>query len=879
MNKKMIFVILTLFSLCFSFEYVRAEKLVVKEADYSEQYKKWLSLSESKRKKAMEPGKYVTNSKFFDLPKAGAKAMASYENSRFDLRDYSLVTNAKFQGSSSACWTFATMASVESNALVNGFGEYDLSEAHLELATQNSLFDSLLPFEREFNAGGFDEYGAVYFSNRIGPVLEDDVPFSLVNNTINGVRTATLKDISDKNSVLVVNDYTKLVLALGGTCDADAILSIKKYLTTNGALAAYMYWDDNSYKLSGDYYYYYYNSDTYIDNHEVAIIGWDDNISASSFKNSNGKSPSRNGAFIIKNSNINKYMYISYDDSIICSMINGFFNVNKDFNDNVYIHDVLGVNNQHILYEDINLANKFTKKSNKTELLKKIMIYGTMVGQEYDLLVSNSGQLDDLEIVKSGTIDHVGYTTIDLSSLNIKLTNNDFAVAVKYHKYYGWNVIPSYSKAYGYGADVATGKSFLSTDGISWTQLQDDSNDDAYASIKAYTDNTNEAINSYTATFSYDDGIESVGNNTISCESSGSGCSIVLPSITPKSNYNVSGWYYNDEKIGNPGDNYTLTGNITLYAFSQKNDTTYTVTFNGGDGILSISNNELSCTSSSGSCIVVLPSVTLDDDYTFDGWYSDSSLTLKVGNVEDNYNVSGNTILYAKAVKNQIQVEDFTVSFELTDGIEETSKSDLTCKPSSGSCKIVLPTLTISSGYEMLGWYDSSTGGTKVGNMGDNYTVTGNITLYARTKKTSTGYTVSFELPEGYETTIPAAVCNVSTNKCEVTLPEVSVPKGYEMLGWYSKISDTLVGKPGDKYELDDNVTLYAKIVAISNDDPSVTNDLEIVFIDNENNVISDGNNPGTGNEKLYVVLALLGISLGAFGYYSYNYFKKKKSI
>ena len=57
---------------------------------------------------------------------------------KFDLREYNFVNGYKNQGNVGVCWTFGSMNSVESNLLLNNKGEYDLSEAHLALTTQNT---------------------------------------------------------------------------------------------------------------------------------------------------------------------------------------------------------------------------------------------------------------------------------------------------------------------------------------------------------------------------------------------------------------------------------------------------------------------------------------------------------------------------------------------------------------------------------------------------------------------------------------------------------------------------------------------------------------------------------------------------------------------
>ena len=74
------------------------------------------------------------------------------------------------------------MGSIESNLLKNSQGEYDLSEAHTEFSTQNSISgynSSRLNFNRTLGSGSDTFVAAAYLLNNFGPVLETSMPLSL----------------------------------------------------------------------------------------------------------------------------------------------------------------------------------------------------------------------------------------------------------------------------------------------------------------------------------------------------------------------------------------------------------------------------------------------------------------------------------------------------------------------------------------------------------------------------------------------------------------------------------------------------------------------------------------------------------------------------
>lgn len=515
-------VLFTCSILLFSMSYVYGEEIKAIECEYTEQYKKWLRMTDEEKNGLSVPVMCKTDDTFFKLV-GDTNVMASFTSAKFDLRDYNYVTSVKNQNKSETCWAFATMASIESNLLMNNKGNYDFSEAHLELATQNSLFESLMPFSREFNSGGNYFMSAAYLFNRVGPVLESDAPFSLVDSTIANSRTATLVDISNKKVQFSVEDST-FISADQGKCSNDSINSIKKYLVSNGAISADMYFESSTtnMKLDGtkiidDFIngpYYYYDGSSYkrqlsyssieiaknkSSNHGITIIGWDDTIEASNFS----KTPSRNGAWIIKNSygetlkttsgdidmGDKGYYYVSYDDINICTQLSGFYDISSELEDNSYYYDKLGlIGAINVKNSDLYLANIFEKKSSFSEKLKKVTFFSGSIDQKYDIYFSDDGNLKNITKIYSGVSDKIGYTTIGIDDVTI--ANKKYAIAVKFYGNVSNNIYVYAKQSKIYTMDVPNNVSYMSYDGVNWENFG--TTDDNYlSSIRSYTNNLN----------------------------------------------------------------------------------------------------------------------------------------------------------------------------------------------------------------------------------------------------------------------------------------------------------------------------------------------------------------------------------------------------
>lgn len=217
---------------------------------------------------------------------------------------------------------------------------------------------------------------------------------------------------------------------------------------------------------------------------------------------------------------------------------------------------------------------------------------------------------------------------------------------------------------------------------------------------------------------------------------------------TPDSGYRFVGWYKDSAYTTTIGTNYTVASqNITLTTSDAGNTLNYyakfekiptltlktSVTPSGGG--TAYAGGKTTSTVQIGSSVTLTASPA--SGYRFAGWYTNSACTSTTGITNPTsatsakYTVSGTAdstvTLYAKFIKT------YTVS--AVAGTGGTVTVDKSTVDTGGSAKF---TATANSGYEFVGWYTASTGGTLKSS--DNpYTLTGitaNTTLYARFEQT-----------------------------------------------------------------------------------------------------------------------------------------------
>ncbi|WP_183192477.1 lectin like domain-containing protein [Brevibacillus fluminis] len=385
----------------------------------------------------------------------------------YDLRTLNRVSPVRDQGTCGACWTFATLASVESALLPDE--SWDFSENHLR---NNHLFD-WSPC-----SGGNASISTANLVRWNGPVLEADDPYT---------------DQSNKRKTgLPVQKHSQDVLYLPERENPLDNLAIKESLRQNGGLYVGLSFQES---LFNDNRAAYYNSRNEVANHAVTIVGWDDNYSRDNFL----KKPPGNGAFIAKNSwgtnwGDEGYFYISYYDRTLTEFT-AFVKPEAANNyQTIYQYDELGLTGSLGGSKDTGwFANIFPAQ--RDGRIKAAGFYTLGHDATYEVKVytdvdPKKGPLSgNLASTSKGTLAYMGYHTVQLPDPAEVKAGTSFAVVAKVTVPGNQYPIPVENRVKGYSSKASSGKnqSFFSANGDRWIDVMTlDST--ANVTLKAYAD-------------------------------------------------------------------------------------------------------------------------------------------------------------------------------------------------------------------------------------------------------------------------------------------------------------------------------------------------------------------------------------------------------
>lgn len=385
--------------------------------------------------------------------------------SRFDIRDIGRNPLVKDQGNLGTCWAVAATSALETYFLPQQRNVF--SADHISL--QNS-------FSRSQRDGGGYGMLMAYLTGWQGPVLEEDDPYG------DGVSEESLEPVKHVQEIQALRDkdYT----------------AIKRAVYEYGAVQSSVYMDlDNARGTSVYYnqleYSYCYNGENK-SNHDVLIIGWDDNYFADRFN----AGAVQNGAFICQNSwgeefGENGVFYISYDDVNIGNNCIVYTKIEEPDNyDRIYQTDlcgqigVLGYGDGECYFSNI-----YTSAG--AEDLEAVGFYVLGKNTTYEVYVIKNYESMDAFVkelpVQKGSFEQQGYYTVKLGEPVPLEAGERYAVVVHVET-------PDciYPAAMEYVAgettktvDISDGEGYISHNGVVWTRTEEEHQ--CNICLKAYT--------------------------------------------------------------------------------------------------------------------------------------------------------------------------------------------------------------------------------------------------------------------------------------------------------------------------------------------------------------------------------------------------------
>ena len=326
----------------------------------------------------------------------------------YDLRSRFRISSIRNQGRYGTCWAFGALTAMESALLPEA--EYEFSVDHMSMSNSFKL--------TQYDGGEYT-MGMAYLAAWQGPVYEKDDPYG------DGKTNKKLQAVKHVQEMRIIA--------------SKDIAAIKEAVFKYGGVQTSLYSSLQSADSSSRYYNKATNSYCYIgtakSNHEVVIIGWDDN-----YEKENFSIPLEgDGAFICQNSwgegfGDQGVFYVSYYDTNI-----GTHNVvytrieDTDNYDNIYQSDLCGwVGKMGYDKESMYGANVFTAE--KDEDVVAASFYATAPDTEYKVYVVerfvNESSFDNRMLVAKGVLEDAGYYTIDFEKDVAVKAGQKYAVVV-----------------------------------------------------------------------------------------------------------------------------------------------------------------------------------------------------------------------------------------------------------------------------------------------------------------------------------------------------------------------------------------------------------------------------------------------------------------
>ena len=409
--------------------------------------------------------------------------------SSWDSREHGWITPVKNQNPWGTCWTFASYATLETQLLKSGRGEWDFSEKNMV---------ALSGFEGNWNLGGNYDMAAAYLLRWGGAVMESNDVYRTTTSSWNAHPSVPL------NPALHVQNVVWVTLR-ESALDND---SLKSAVMEYGAVAvSYCHVDSYCRTDNGAYYCNIYTNtynDIY-DDHAVTVVGWDDDYPAMNFL-SNCRPPG-DGAWLVKNSwgtghGDGGYLHVSYYDMTFAMFQTGAVFIpateEEDYTA-VYGYDRLG----YVGYEDdvrytLEVA-VFTSAWNEEVAAAGLYVMDAPLSFTVSLYTNvTRGAASPIEggalaSTTSGTVNRSGYVTIPLPSPVQLADRSNFAIVYAQNGTPAGHAVsisyPDYSSCNPQAGNTYLGRPYRSGRNTytNWLDLAMHPDGPSIACLKAYT--------------------------------------------------------------------------------------------------------------------------------------------------------------------------------------------------------------------------------------------------------------------------------------------------------------------------------------------------------------------------------------------------------
>lgn len=253
-------------------------------------------------------------------------------------------------------------------------------------------------------------------------------------------------------------------------------------------------------------------------------------------------------------------------------------------------------------------------------------------------------------------------------------------------------------------------------------------------------------------------------------------------------NYAGSSSQWNNITIAE-GNGHLTQASIQYSVQDPVTPTTYTITFDAGNGVFSNGYSTMNITADANGALASAVETPSLSGFTFAGWF-DAATGGNPVNVSDPF--LADTTVYAQWTESSQQPTNYyTITFNAYTGQFADQSTTTTLMTDASGVLQSLPTTPTKSGYNFVGWYTDANAGDLV-QVG--HAFTSDAMLYARWTpdySTPVEYTVIFYLNDGVNTGVYSTITTTDSYGYHVlaSLPVQPTRDGYDFAGWFTETS------------------------------------------------------------------------------------------